>query len=364
MDKKYCVIVRPGTAEIKALQESSEMVLAQLFPLIEITKGRKKTVGNKDFYPFDRRVDAIKKVFQNRPVGLDVTTNPSLTSAETIQFYNYTNGYENWVNYLSGLREENVFESIVPTLLLNYDDPNFEQNFRSQITLLTERFGHVIYRCDLENEDCYLDFDLLPPGRTILVIDYGYFPSVSKQRVIEKVQARLRNIATTWPDLFENIILAGTTFPNNLNDFIDVGTATFEIAEADIFDGVKEGVDNLMYGDYASVNPVRNDDLSMARGWIPRIEVPLSRQIYLYRYRRPSKESGYKDTYVEVAKQCKIDSRYPQNRENDIWGLRQINLAAEGMPPFKSPSNWLAVRMNIHLQMQVDRLRSINYFSN
>ena len=36
---------------------------------------------------------------------------------------------------------------------------------------------------------------------------------------------------------------------------------------------VTNKIPNVIYGDYASINPTRNDTITMARGWIPRIDV-------------------------------------------------------------------------------------------
>ena len=45
---KYSIIVKTGEAEIQAIENSRKEILEKIFPLIEITRGRKTKKG----YPF------------------------------------------------------------------------------------------------------------------------------------------------------------------------------------------------------------------------------------------------------------------------------------------------------------------------
>ncbi|MFK2099103.1 hypothetical protein ACIXHK_17715 [Bacteroides fragilis] len=63
MDKKYTLIVKTGEAEIRAMENTEKTLLQQLFPIIEITRGRKITKDGIEKYPFDKRLAKIKKSF-------------------------------------------------------------------------------------------------------------------------------------------------------------------------------------------------------------------------------------------------------------------------------------------------------------
>ena len=93
----------------------------------------------------------------------------------------------------------------------------------------------------------------------------------------------------------------------------------------------------------------------MARGWIPRIDVPLSEKIYYYRQRRAGR--AYDTTYKEVAKKAIRDIKYPSDIK--CWGCSQIYNCCT-LPPSSSPNYWISVRMNIHIEQQVRRLKQIN----
>ena len=68
---------------------------------------------------------------------------------------------------------------------------------------------------------------------------------------------------------------------------------------------------NVTYADYASINPIRNDTVTMAGGWIPRIDVPLDKIVYYYKERRPKGVTAYASTYTQVARAVCSDDRFP-----------------------------------------------------
>jgi len=49
------------------------------------------------------------------------------------------------------------------------------------------------------------------------------------------------------------------------------------------------------------------------------------------------------------------DNRFPLSL-NKNWGINQIKNASDGASPGSSPSFWISVRMNIHIEQQLMRL--------
>ena len=96
----------------------------------------------------------------------------------------------------------------------------------------------------------------------------------------------------------------------------------------------------------------------MARGWIPRIDVPLDKIVYYYKERRPKGVTAYASTYTQVARAVCSDDRFPYGLLEN-WGIAQIKACAQGASPSASPSFWISVRMNIHIEQQVKRIYSI-----
>ncbi|EEC96238.1 hypothetical protein PRABACTJOHN_02363, partial [Parabacteroides johnsonii DSM 18315] len=215
-------------------------------------------------------------------------------------------------------------------------------------------------RNDISDENCYDDFELIKQELVdinfYVLLDCGYTPQASYRNVALKCIARIKNLHSILDDRI-NYIVCSTSFPNNVRDLGDVDSDTFSISEIDIYNLISEQCSNIIYGDYASINPVRNDTITMARGWIPRIDTPLERSIFYYKQRRPKGVSAYASTYIQVAQQTVRDSRFPKAIE-DNWGVEQIRSCAKGGAPSSSPSFWISVRMNIYIEQQIKRIYS------
>ncbi|MCL2651707.1 MAG: beta family protein [Candidatus Azobacteroides sp.] len=356
---KYSVIIKTGEAEIRAIENSEKSILNQMFPLIEITRGR-KVKDDIDPYPFYKRLDILKKSFAGQTVALDLTSDDALSSTKIEELYNYTNGYQNWIDFLFQIKNENVFKEITPTILLNRDDKNYNENLLLQVQKLKQNFTSLLYRNSILDEDCYYDFELLKNEfRGIIMyimIDCEYTPQASQNNFAEKVIARINNIKEKiLTDIEIKFIVTATSFPNNVTDLGDNESDTFSLSEIQIHNAVCNKIPNVIYGDYGSINPKRNDTITMARGWIPRIDVALPNSIYYYKKRRPQGISAYAATYTQVAQSAVKDSRFPKDMK-DNWGIQQINTCAKGGAPSSTPRFWIAVRMNIHIAQQVKRL--------
>lgn len=355
MENLYCLIVKTGEAEIRALENIPKKYISKVLPIIELTRGRKITRNNQALYPFDKRLDKFKTIFKGQDVCLDVTSDDSLSSPETRYLFDPQNGYKNWISFLDNLKEENVFNQIIPSILWNFNDSDFQNNIKRQIASLIDKFGIVAYRNPIEDENVYDDIiDFLSDIPTFFILDCGYVPQASYNNVAEKCMARLNNICSK--SLFQHpdtqYILASTSYPNNVGMFGDFETDTLRLTEIDLYEAVRNKYPEVRYCDYGSINPIRNDAIIMSRGWIPKIDVSLERTVYYHRQRRPKGTSSYSGTYIQVANSCVMDTRFPSDTK-EIWGLRQIQLCAEGSVPSSSPSYWISVRMNTHIQQQI-----------
>ena len=358
---KYYVIIKTGEAEIRAIENTPKSVLNQILPLIEITRGR-KVKNDTDPYPFDKRLAQLKESFAGQAVAFDLTSDDTLSSTKIEELYNYANGYQSWIDFLSQIKTENIFKEIIPTILLNTEDENFNNNLLLQVQNLKQNFTSILYRNSILDENCYDDFELLKNElqntKLYIMIDCEYTPQASQNNFAEKTIARINNIKSILTDIDVKFIVTATSFPNNVTDLGDLENDIFSLSEIQIHNTVCSKIPNVIYGDYASINPKRNDTITMARGWIPRIDVALPDSIYYYKKRRPQGISAYAATYTQVAQSVVKDNKFPQDLGSN-WGIQQINSCARGGAPSSTPRFWIAVRMNIHIAQQVKRLYSL-----
>ena len=359
MNKGYILVVKTGEAEIRAIENTSAETREKVFPIIEITRGRKRTIDKTEFFPFTSRLKRLKDGLNGLEVAIDATSDSSLTSPEVDELYEYGNGYEKWVNFVCGIQDEGCFKDITPALLMNFDDPTFEDNLKKEIEVLSEHFDCLLYRNSIEDEYCYTDLpfilSILPKRKRLLVlIDCGYTPQAMENNVSQKLIKRIENFKTGLVDERCDLAFCATSFPNNISDIGGEDHDEFRIAEVNMHEKVYNCYPDVCYGDYGSINPKRNDNITMTRGWIPRIDVPLSDKVFYYRQRRAKR--AYADTYKDVARNTIRDKNFP--RGLDCWGCNQINNCCM-LPPSSSPNYWISVRMNIHIEQQLRRLEQL-----
>ena len=188
------------------------------------------------------------------------------------------------------------------------------------------------------------------------ILDCEYVPSGAIHSTIDLVSYRIQKVKELVPK--SEIIVVSTSFPRYVSDIGNDDYDKFPVSELDIYEGIKSSHPDIQYGDYGSINPIRNDTVVMARGWIPRIDAPSPtlNGIYYYRIRNTIKD--YARTYTKVAKKVANDPDFP-NHISDNWGYRQIILSKNGTAPGSSPSFWISVRMSMFIELQLKRIESI-----
>lgn len=367
MSNTYMPIIKTGEAEVRAVENSSYLKDNEnIIPIIELTRGRKKTTkldGGKLLvtYPYVKRLASLKKSFSGKTVAIDLTSEDDLLSSEIMELYDPTNGYGNWINFLKEIHDEGCFKSVIPSVLLNWNDNSFVSNVEEEVKKIGENFDSILYRCSLESKDCYEELPLLVNAMTndkklFILIDAGYLQEAMEDSAANVFISRISNIKNMLKDkdIDTKIIVSSTSFPNNVTEY-PIGTIR-EI-EKYIYDTILKQHSDTIYSDYATVNPIRNDMITMARGWIPRIDVPINNKIYFYRQRRPQGMTAYQGAYTFAAGRAVSDKRFPGNL--NIWGTDMIRSCAFGSVPSSKPNFWISVRMNIHMYQTLKWLETL-----
>lgn len=357
-NKPYALLLKTGDAELRAM-ENFAIDHKNIFPIIELTRGRKSK--NEKIGLIKKRLDKIKKIFRGQNICLDLTTSSTLSNTEIDDLYFYENGYQNWINFLTSVQNENVFKEITPTILVNIEDPNFNKNIRSQVISLISSFSSISYRNSLADDACYNDINLVKDiinknkSTFYFIIDCEYIAPGAWKSFAEKAKVRIEKIKSLINTT--QFIIVSTSFPNNVSEIGKDDEDAFRLNEIDLYNDISEHFSSLkiIYGDYASINPIRNDEVIMSRGWVPRIDVSLPNEIFYIRERRGVRD--YSSTYTSIAKKLRLNPKFP-NYLSSNWGVQQIINSSTGTSPGSNPSFWISVRMNIHIEQQLRRLSS------
>jgi hypothetical protein len=364
----YIPIIKTGEAEIRAMSKLSPSMLKFMRPIIELTRGRLKTMteGEKKIisYPFSNRLTQIKEYLKGQTVFLDLTTDESLLSNEVYQLYEPNNGYENWRSFVNNNIGEDGFSKIIPAILFNWDDVEFDSNFSKQVELLGNNHQEVMYRSSIQTKDCYDELPMILnylPKECVLwiILDGGYLQDAAVDLAYERCMKRIQNIQNNiLKDRNAHFVVAATSYPERAHDYGDGNPILITNAEVKLHEKLKTCFRSLHYGDYAGINPIRKDLVVMARGWIPKIDIPLVHKTKVYWRRRAKGTTEYKTTYIMVAEDVVNDPEFPiQLREQ--WGINEIVRCADGDVPSSAPGFWISVRMYNHMYQQLIRLGHI-----
>lgn len=150
-------------------------------------------------------------------------------------------------------------------------------------------------------------------------------------------------------------VVASTSYPERVFDYGEGNPIVISHSEVKLYDRLKTDYSDIVYGDYAGINPIRQDLVVMARGWIPRIDIPLIYKTKVYWKRRPKGTTEYKGTYVNVAEETVSDAEFPTALRGK-WGLNEIVKCADGEVTSCAPNFWISVRMFNHIYTQLIRI--------
>lgn len=397
MVSNYYLLFKTAQAEFRAWDNLYEDAKKTVKPIIELTRGRKKPRSeknwegtnedlNKDLWPITEGIfefySSVEKTVQSfkecDEVVIDLTREETLTCYEINEISKSHNGYVAWLNFLSGLKNQGL--NLIPTLIINPDDnedsETYIRNIQTQFQNLASSYNCIVYRTAiLVDPDFIYDLTLLKDhinsytengNKFKVVLDHEYIRNgmgilhaLRTKKIIEDIHLLLPKA---------EIVILSTSFPSTVTE---PSHDSFPIEEQYLYEELKGLVSNditLEYGDYGSINPVRND-VTGARGWVPRIDYPtdMNRTI-CYREKRNkigekiNPKSGKKSPifdeygphYVSIAENMAFDSDFKEIENS--WGTKQILETSEGRISGKAPSFWISVRMEIHILQQLARL--------
>lgn len=376
MANEYFLLFKTAQAETRCWKHFEHPRKRNITPIIELTRGRKKPkmgqgvpedkwAQTPGIFDYQKNIEtAVKDFAESGHTILDVTREPSLMCAELSEITISDNGYDKWQQFCSDMRQKGL-KNLIPTILVNPSDnesiEEYKSNIRVQLNKIMDNFGAVAYRASiLHDTEFFYDLALLASDinshvsrgrRFILIIDHEFIRTGTGIIHALRTSQVIQRIRTLTPKI--EIVILATSFPSNVTDLGGPEQGIFTTEESYLYDEVRRQIndnEDIYYGDYGSINPVRNDLVIARGGWRPRIDYPTNdRRIFYYREKREG--STYASHYTSVAKQVKEDSKF-----DDLplsWGVKQIRAAAAGQVPSSSPSFWISVRMEIFLHRQV-----------
>lgn len=345
---EYYTILRTLEAELKGYNFLADEVKDGIVPIIELTHSRrskKNSMGS-----INRQIDKLVEIIGERKFILDLTTEPVLSNAEIDSLLQSPEkGFLKWRMYVRTLKE-NGLPNIIP--MIHWNDKASDTDFIDEIKYIESEFKYAAFRLDIYDKNAKSDYldallkNFSEKRNLILIIDAGF-------TAIPKKDIARRHIEETLNSLGESIkscqiIVAASCFPKSVVNtwYGNEKNGYFELAEVSLSEEIKREFNKLriIHGDYAGIHPIKYQ--SSGGTWVPRIDVPGEKDTF---YHRRGRDDG---GYISAAQEVINDPHYKRIIKIPTWGDGEIASAAKGLPNGKSPSHWIAVRVNLHITRQ------------
>lgn len=398
MSKTYYILIKTADAEKRTVLNSNFLSLDQIIPILEITRGRKipkkkNQEINQSFDPMAAGVYSFEKNYQsflsnfekNKEFFVDITREPLLSCYEAEAICNSSNGYRSWVDFYIQLKREytNCHPVIISNPSENETEDEYKSNIRGQFTELSKISKKITYRASIFTDETFI-YDLIilndliksyeeNGGVFYLLLDHEYIRPYIGRNHEKRTSSIIDSVLPYCQE--ENIIFLATSYPKSATDIGGEDYGLFPIEEVFLFNLINKNHKKIQYGDYAGINPIRNDEVIMASGWRPRIDYPaIDDGEFKYFYHREKRNiintvqisatawknifDSYEVHYISVAQKVINDNLYKELTQS--WGNLKILETSMGQVAGAAPSYWISVRMDCHIHHILKNLINSN----
>lgn len=323
----YLPVLRTRQAELRGFRELAAATKASLIPMLALGK-----LGQLD--DAQRVLEKVREITARCFVDLHPTTNQACANFEHL--VDPAGSYAAW----RGLFQAG--QDVVPVALLRQGGT--ERPFVRQVLAIEKDHGVVVIRSRRGAHDLSAMQAALSAvddvNNILIVLDFGYVRGAVDLR---EVEARHLISALRTVDSAARIAVAGSSYPKAVSAYGDE-SGTLDIEERDLHAQIG-GDDVAIYADHSSIYPEPFEP-TISR-FVPRIDYSLE-DSWLYRRHR-AESGGYPLCAQELMASPDWDADFAQS----CWGAAKIVETAGGIPPgFGSPQNWIAARVNMHIERQ------------
>lgn len=326
---KYLPCFRSRRAELRGFKELQQATKEGVIPVVSLGKlGRTSDVRQV--------LAAVKEIVPRAFIDLNSNNHQHCDD--------FTNYLDPAGNYLAWRDLFSADESYVPTAVLTP-----EANVRSfirQVLEIERRHGVVAIRSRHGAHDLATLQSAISAvddvNNVLFILDFGYIRGAVAPRETEarRLISALRNV-----DPEARVAVVASSYPRSVAAYGEESGA-LEIEEHELHAQI--GGDLVaIYGDHSSIYPEPFEP-SISR-FVPRIDYCLPDSWIYRRYRDAGGVSGY----VKCANSLVQSPDWDATFAAQSWGAAKILETTQGVPAgFAAPGNWIAARVNMHIERQ------------
>lgn len=345
----YFPIIKTTDSEMTGYANLSSDVKKNILPIFELTRSRPvKAAPSGDIH---KRMKQLSEYCEGNPFILDLTGHEELLNEQIQALGDDTNGFQEWRSFLGLYKNLNI----IPMIHLYPDDVrtciDFLEKSKASYDYFAFRVSNEVNPEELSEYLASIASVIDIGNKLILIVDVDY---VKEQNFLSKAAEAVELARVGVTHSVCKIVINSSSFPLSVvsRNGGEDDEGRFEMLEVEVYRQVRSSVDSgvsICYGDYAGIHPIKQTIKGGA--WVPRVDFV---KPFMYVYKRYRRDDG---GYIRAAKEMVEWNEYDADVE--CWGVDQIRLASEGKPFGKSPSFWIAVRLNIHITVMSNFISKI-----
>ncbi|HHK0243877.1 beta family protein [Pseudomonas aeruginosa] len=326
---KYLPCLRSRRAEMRGYSELQADTKEGLIPLVSL--GKLGTTSSAE-----QVLASVKRTFTK--AFIDLNSNSNQICSDYLDYLDPENSYSAWRDLF------HADESFVPTAILATNGN--VRSFTRQIMEIERRHGVVAIRSKNGAQDLAAMQSAISAvddvNNVLFILDFGYIRGAVAPR---ETEARRLISALRAIDPVARIAVVGSSYPRSVSAYGEEAGA-LEIEELELHAQI--GGDAVaIYGDHSSIYPEPFEP-SISR-FVPRIDYCLADSWIYRRYRDLNGISGYIRCANSILESPDWDPAFAEHS----WGAAKIQETAAGVPAgFAAPANWIAARVNMHIERQ------------
>lgn len=336
---RYTPTLRLQVHEMRALEQLFDTEKDRILPTVLIQPWGNSLDIEKGFARIDKALNGRSFCVDLDPLYRFNKGKPSAIA----QMRLFTDSADEWYDFVRD------FEHVIPYLRPENGFPNLDS---TRFRWLRERgFGLSIRHPFYDIEDYLELIATLDDSNFFVNVDAGWDADIlSRQNSVNTIVRRV-----VEANQRAKIVVTSSTFPY---DFSGIGVDDpYSLDEIDLFESAAQiaaqtsNEAEIFYGDWATTRPPSE---SVITNFWPRLDIPLPREIRMFREKCESGESP-EDVYEDLAEEVVASRYWPEIPES--WGKYIIDLTAAGSHGgIRRPNMNVSPRINMHIHTQIARL--------
>lgn len=347
-DYSYVPTIRTRQSELLGIEKLKPETKDKILLNVALAKiGRNSSVHNS--------FEKLHTAFSGTLI-LGLADNERLRVDEYDELQSLDNNFKNWFDFIRLAKTKN--NNIIPSLIYNNNIP--KRAFIKQLQAMEDEFGKIVLTINpLKKKDVLVATTAAAVigelSNILFILDVGQV-TVERQRAALDATIHSLNELRAVDQSIE-VVSSMSSFPRMFQPYCtnqSESKGIIPMLEWENYSAIG-GKEFLIYGDYAGIHGEFYEG-SYAK-FVARIDYPTPSAWIFERRRQLDSSTDRKELYKDAA--LSIITNECWDNDLDVWGADCVKDAAKGnLDNFGTPSKWISVRINLHIERMIQFLES------